>query len=62
MHAFTPNPSRINTPTLGGELSTILNDDGTLTTWMFTDSGVMQVENPELCPADVAELIVINSR
>ncbi len=26
-HAFAPNPARINTPTLAGELSTILNDD-----------------------------------
>lgn len=58
MNAFAPNPARINTLSPEGELSTILNADGTLTTWLFTDSGVREVATPAIRIVDIAELIV----
>ena len=49
---------RINTPSHAGEYSTIIDQNGELSTWLFTDSGIIAVETPELDPLEHAELIV----
>lgn len=39
--------TRIDTKSIFGTLSTIVADDGELETWLFTDTGVIEVDTPK---------------